>query len=67
MNILRINREIRAEKIRVIGSDGSQIGVIATREALSMAESEGLDLVEISSNSNPPVCRIIDYGKYRYQ
>jgi translation initiation factor IF-3 len=67
MNILRINREIRAEKVRVIGSDGSQVGVITTREALSMAESERLDLVEISSNSNPPVCRIIDYGKYRYQ
>jgi len=63
---LKVNREIRAHKVRVIGSDGSQIGVLSLPEALSMAEAEGLDLVEISSGSVPPVCKIINFGKFRY-
>ena len=64
---MRVNREIRASKVRLIGKDGSQIGVIAIKDALMHAEQAGLDLVEISPNANPPVCKIIDYGKYRYQ
>lgn len=63
---MRVNREIRAPKVRVISSTGEQIGVLALYEALAKAEQEGLDLVEISSGSNPPVCKIINYGKFRY-
>jgi len=64
---LRINREIRAPKVRLIGKDGSQVGVVSIKDAMMHAEQSGLDLVEISPNANPPVCKIIDYGKYRYQ
>lgn len=64
---LRINREIRALKVRVIDKDGTQLGVLALPEALMKAEQAGLDLVEIAPNAEPPVCKIIDYGKYRYQ
>lgn len=63
---MRINREIRAPKVRVIGASGEQIGIISIREALAMAEEAGLDLVEVVANSEPPVCKIINYGKYRY-
>jgi len=63
---LRVNREIRAPKVRVISHTGEQIGVIALYEALAKAEQEGLDLVEISPGSNPPVCKIINFGKFRY-
>lgn len=64
---MRINREIRAPSVRLIGSDGSQIGVLLLSEALMKAEQEGLDLVEIAPTAQPPVCKIVDYGKYRYQ
>ncbi len=64
---MRINREIRAPKVRVIGPEGEQIGVLTLAEALTQAELVGLDLVEIAPNAEPPVCKIIDYGKYRYQ
>jgi translation initiation factor IF-3 len=63
---LKVNREIRAPRVRVIGSTGEQIGIIALYEALAMAEEQGLDLVEIVATSTPPVCKIIDFGKYRY-
>ena len=63
---LRINKQIRAPKVRVIDSDGNQVGLMGSREALTLAQSQGLDLVEIAPNANPPVCKIIDYGKYRY-
>lgn len=53
--------------MRVIGADGEQLGVLATREAIKIAENEGLDLVEISSTARPPVCRIMDLGKYKYE
>lgn len=53
--------------VRVVGDDGEQIGVISTEQALAMAEGKGLDLVEVASNARPPVCRIMDYGKYKYQ
>ena len=64
---MRINREIRAPKVRLIGKDGKQIGVVSIADAQSHAQRDGLDLVEISPNAEPPVCKIVDYGKYRYQ
>jgi translation initiation factor IF-3 len=63
---LRVNREIRAPKVRVISQTGEQIGVLSLYEALAMAEQDGLDLVEISPGASPPVCKIINYGKFRY-
>ncbi|MBW3106220.1 translation initiation factor IF-3 [Providencia rettgeri] len=63
----RINDEIRATEIRVTGLDGEQLGVMSVREALFKAEEAGVDLVEISPNAEPPVCRIMDYGKYLYE
>jgi translation initiation factor IF-3 len=62
----RINREIRAQEVRLIDEDKSQLGIVPAREALAIAEEKGLDLVEISPNANPPVCRLLDYGKYLY-
>jgi translation initiation factor IF-3 len=53
--------------VRLVGDDGEQIGVIATDQALAMAEAKGLDLVEVAANARPPVCRIMDYGKFKYQ
>lgn len=64
---MRCNREIRADRVRVIAEDGSQIGVLPLREALRQAEEAGLDLVEIAPNAVPPVCKIINFGKFRYQ
>ncbi len=64
---MRINREIRAPKVRVIDKDGNLLGVLSVSEALFKAEGQGLDLVEISPNAEPPVCKIVDYGKFRYQ
>ena len=63
---MRVNREIRAPQVRVIGQTGEQVGVLTIQEALRKAEENGLDLVEIVPGANPPVCKIIDYGKYRY-
>lgn len=63
---LRVNKEIRAPKVRVIGSTGDQLGIMTSREAYEAALEEGLDLVEIAPNAIPPVCKIIDYGKFRY-
>lgn len=62
----RINQFIRVPQIRLIGSDGNQLGLFATEAALKMAREEGLDLVEISPQAKPPVCKIMDYGKYKY-
>lgn len=64
---MRINGEIRVPRVRLINDDGEQLGVVSTREALELAENKELDLVEISPNAEPPVCRIMDYGKYRYE
>ena len=64
---MRINREIRAPKVRVIDQDGNQVGVITIAEAWAKADAVGLDLVEIAPSADPPVCKVIDYGKYRYQ
>lgn len=63
---MRVNREIRAPRVRVISATGEQIGVLSIHEALAKADEEGLDLVEISAGSSPPVCKIINYGKFRY-
>jgi translation initiation factor IF-3 len=63
---LKVNREIRAPKVRVIDHLGEQIGIIPIYEALAMAEEQGLDLVEIVPGSNPPVCKIMNFGKFRY-
>ena len=64
---IRTNGAIRARELRVIGSDGEQLGVMSLREALAAAEEAGLDLVEISPNANPPVAKIVNWGKYQYQ
>ena len=58
---------IRVKEVSVIGDDGEHLGTIPTEEALSMAEDRGMDLVEVAANSNPPVCRIMDYGKHKYK
>lgn len=63
---LKINRQIRAPKVRIIGSKGEQLGILTIREALDLAREAGLDLVEVAANSEPPVCKIMDYGRYRY-
>ena len=63
----RINDRIREPEVRVIGSDGQQLGVMAAEVALQRAVEEGLDLVEVAPGSSPPVCRIMDYGRYRYE
>ncbi len=63
---MRINQQIRVPKVRVIDKDGNQIGIVATKEAQAKADESGLDLVEIVPDAKPPVCKIIDYGKFRY-
>lgn len=63
----RINDRIRGPKVRLIGFDGEQVGVISVDEALERAQQNGLDLVEVSPNANPPVCKIMDYGKFKYE
>ena len=63
----RRNNEIRVPRVRVIGSDGEMIGVLSRDEALEKAEEEGLDLVEIQPNADPPVCKIMDFGKFKFE
>lgn len=63
---LMINEQIRDREVRLIGPDGEQIGVVSSREAQKIADEAGLDLVKIAPNAKPPVCKVIDYGKYRY-
>jgi len=62
-----VNEQITAPEVRLIGASGEQIGVVNLDEALSKADSLGLDLVELSANAKPPVCKIMDFGKYRYE
>ena len=62
----RSNNRISSPEVQVIGSDGENLGVISTNEAISMARSQGLDLIEIAPNAKPPVCKIMDMGKYKY-
>ncbi|MCR4650899.1 MAG: translation initiation factor IF-3 [Lachnospiraceae bacterium] len=63
---LFINEQIRDKEVRVIGEDGEQLGIMSSKEALSLAEEAGLDLVKIAPTAKPPVCKIVDYGKYKY-
>jgi translation initiation factor IF-3 len=64
---LRIDEQIRVREVRLIDEEGGQNGIIPTREALEIAKDRDLDLVEVSPNANPPVCKIMDYGKYRFE
>ena len=64
---LRINRQIRAREVFVIDAEGKQRGIMSTFDAVVLAEEVGLDLVEVSPNAKPPVCKILDFGKYRYE
>ena len=63
----RANERIRANEVQVISSEGKNLGVLLTKEAINVAKQEGLDLIEISPNAHPPVCKIIDMGKYKYE
>ena len=62
-----INEQIRDKEVRLIGADGEQIGIVSSKEAQKIADDAGLDLVKIAPNAKPPVCKVIDYGKYRYE
>src|SRR3954466_7826382 len=64
---VRVNRMIRISPVRVIGADGSQLGILAVEEALRLAEEQALDLVEVAATARPPVVRIMDYGKYKFE
>ncbi|WP_093393971.1 translation initiation factor IF-3 [Thermodesulforhabdus norvegica] len=64
---VRVNHEIKAREVRLIGTDGKQLGIVPLSQALQIAEEEGLDLVEVAPQADPPVCKIMDYGKYKYQ
>ena len=64
---VRVNGKIRAREVRVIGDEGKQLGVMSLGDALTMARAQGVDLVEIAASANPPVCRLVDYGKFRYE
>jgi translation initiation factor IF-3 len=66
-SFVRVNGKIRAREVRVIGVDGKQIGVISLTDALNLARQNGVDLVEIAATATPPVCRLVDFGKYRYE
>lgn len=63
----RVNNRIRAPQVRLIDEEGAQLGIVSLREALTLAEQRGLDLMEVAPNAVPPVCRIVDYGKFRYE
>jgi len=66
-DIVRINEKIRADSVRLIGPDGEQVGIVAIHEALNYADRLNLDLVEVAPMATPPVCKVMDYGKYRYE
>lgn len=66
-DMTRINSEIRAREVRVIDADGTQLGIMQLRDALNIATDRALDLVEVAPNANPPVCRLMDYGKYLFE
>lgn len=63
---MRVNQQIRVPQVRLIGSDGKQVGLVDIDKALQMAREEGLDLVEVVAKSDPPVCKLVDFGKFRY-
>ena len=67
MNEQRVNEAIHVREIRVIGNDGEQLGVMPARQALDLARAQGLDLVEVAPNAQPPVCKMLDYGRFKYE
>jgi translation initiation factor IF-3 len=64
---VRINERIRSSSVRLISAEGEQLGILSIHDAIQVAKEDGLDLVEVAPNSDPPVCRVMDYGKFRYQ
>jgi translation initiation factor IF-3 len=64
---IRVNEQIRSREVRLIDADGGQLGIVSIAEALRVADDRGLDLVEVAPDVSPPVCKILDFGKYRYQ
>ena len=62
-----INEQIRDKEVRLVGADGEQLGIVSSKEAQKIADEAGLDLVKIAPNAKPPVCKVVDYGKYRYE
>ena len=62
-----INEQIRDKEVRLVGADGEQLGIVSSKEAQRIADEAGLDLVKIAPNAKPPLCKVIDYGKYRYE
>lgn len=64
---LRTNEDIRVREVRLVGADGSQLGIIPTIEALEMAQQQGVDLVEVAPQAKPPVCKLLDYGKFKFE
>lgn len=64
---MMINEQIRDKEVRVVGEDGEQLGIMSVKEALALADEAGVDLVKIAPNAKPPVCRIVDYGKFKYE
>ena len=66
-NVHQLNEEIRDSEVRLIGSSGEQLGIMSADEALRIADGQGLDLVKISPQANPPVCKLMDYGKFRFE
>src|SRR3989449_3716328 len=66
-SFVRVNGKIRAREVRVVGQDGKQLGVLQLGEAINLARAQGVDLVEIAPNATPPVCRLVDFGKFRYE
>ncbi len=67
VTFVRVNGKIRAREVRVVDAQGGQMGILSIGDALTMARARGVDLVEIAPNAEPPVCRLVDYGKYRYE
>lgn len=64
---VRRNEQIRAREVRLIGAEGEQLGIISRNDAIALAKEKGLDLVEVAATADPPVCRVMDYGKYKYE
>lgn len=64
---VRRNEQIRAREVRLIGAEGEQLGIISRNDAIALAKEKGLDLVEVAATAEPPVCRVMDYGKYKYE
>lgn len=64
---VRVNHRIRVPEVRVIGADGTQLGIMSAQEAIRIAQEQGLDLVEVNPKADPPVCKIMDYGRYKYE